>query len=275
MNHNKLLLVGLLVITHSFYTGAAEIQNGDQIAILSGQSLRNYAWSASGHLKLVVDELKQSGVTQFPLINLEQKTTQQMLDCLDQEVIAKKPLHVLIIPGTKDYNTWRESKMPENTRQNLNTILTKLKQAGIPTSIMTSYAMSCDLSFGPNQHAEGQNAAIRELAQKFDVPLIDFIQLIDDAAKNSSVAFDGNPVAKCLVSQLLASQILMIAGFSEEKISERRQLWADLPGAITFMPLVSVNTYAALKSTAKKSGIDVTEQMAIVLKKAADEQPAQ
>jgi len=270
-NPINLLLIGSVLITLALNTGAAEMKNGDQIAILSGLHLRNYAWSSSGHLKLIVDELKQKGITKFPIINLEQKTTLQMADSLDQEVIAKKPVYALIIPGTSDYNPWREAKMPEATRQNLEEIITKLKKAGIPTSIMTSYAMNCNLSFGPNQHAAGQNAAIRELAQKYDIPLIDFMKMIDKAANSSPVAFDGNPVAQCLVSQLLASRVLSIAGFSDEQISECRKGWMDLPGAITFMPLVSVNTYTALKATAKKSGIDVGEQMARVLTKAADQ----
>ncbi len=270
MNHIKLLFIVSAFFSLSLTAHTAEMKDGELIAVLSGQNLRNYAWSPSGHLKLVCEELKAIGVNKFPLINLEQKSTQQMLDCLDQEVISKKPIHAILIPGNRDYNPWTTAKMPEDTRKNLEEIIVKLKNAGIPTSIMTSYAMNCNISFGPNQHAAGQNAPIYELAKKHGIELIDFIRIIDESAKISPVAFDGNPVAKCLVSQMLASQILKISGFSEEKLSECRKNWMDLPGAITFMPLVSVNTYSALKATASKSGIDVEEQMASVLNKAVN-----
>jgi lysophospholipase L1-like esterase len=241
------------------------MKDGDKIAILSGQRFRNYAWGPSGHLRLLIDELSALGVRRSPLINLDGLTSAKMLARLDPDVIAKKPVHVLIIPGTADYKVATTAQMPAKSRENLSAIIEKLKAAGIASTLMTSYAVNGNASYGSNANSAGHNDAIRELARTHHIGLLDFAKAVDEARQTSPVPFDGNPIANCMVSQVLTGEILQLVGYPRENIPRRRKAWMDIPSVISFKPLVSVNTYTALQAAAKADGHPVEEQMKRIL----------
>jgi hypothetical protein len=90
---------------------------------------------------------------------------------------------------------------------------------------------------------------------------------MDEEVQKKNIPFDGNPVAKCLVNQMFAAEVLRSLGFGEKEVALCRQAWLDKPGAIQFMPSVSVNTYEKLKTAAKSSGNDVGVYMTEVLEK--------
>ncbi len=242
------------------------VKNGDKVAILTGQSFEVWSWSPSGYARLLTDELTKAGVKEFPLLFVENQKTEQMLANIDKDVISKKPVYALIIPGTADYNPWAEKNVPESFKKNITEIVEKLKAANIKTVIATSYAVNSNLQFPANPNVAEHNAFVRALAKEQGLTLIDFVKSVDDEAQKKNVPFDGSPAAKCLVNQMFTAELLLSLGFDEKKVALCRQAWLDKPGAIQLMPSVSVNTYEKLRAAAKASGKDVGVYMTEVLR---------
>ncbi len=247
-------------------TSEIVVKDGDKLAILTGQSFECWSWSPSGYMRLLTDTLAAAGVKQSPWLYLENQKTEQLLAKLDSEVIAKKPVYALVVPGTADYNPWTEKSVSEVFTKNLVGIITKLKAANIKTVIMTSYAVNSNLPLSLNQNVADHNEAIRALAKENGVPLIDFVKVMDDEAKKNAAPFDGSLVAKSLVNQLFAAEVLRSVGYADTDVSACRAAWMDTPGAIQFMPSVSVTTYEKLKAAAKASGKDVGIHMTELLR---------
>ena len=247
-----------------FLAKGIELKDGDKMAILTGQSFEIWNWSPSGYMRLLTDELARAGVRTAPWICLEGQTTAQMLARLDHDVIAEKPRCALIIPGTADYNPFTGKAVPEAFNQNLAAIVGKLHEANIKTVIATSYAVNSNLQFTANPNVADHNDAIRELAKEHGLSLLDFVKVMDDE-RNTGFR-DGSPVAKSLVNQMFAAEVLRFLGYGENEVSNCRKAWLDAPGAIQFMPSVSVNTYEKLKAAAKAAGKDAGRFMTEVLR---------
>jgi hypothetical protein len=256
-------LAALLLAAPAFAAGL-ELKDGDQIALLSGQSFDIWNWSPSGYLRLLTDELAKSGIKKQPWTPLEGQKTAQMLERLDADVVAKKPVFALIIPGTADYNPFAERKVVATFTNNLEAILVKLQAAGIKTVLVTSYASNSNLAFSPNPNVAEHNEAIRVLAKAHGLPLIDFVKVVDH--EKPLVPLDGSLAAKSVVNQMFAGEVLRALGYGDNEVDACRQAWLDKPGAIQFMPSVSVNTYAKLKAAAKAAGKDVGSYMTEVLR---------
>lgn len=244
-----------MLLASPVFSDGLELKDGDQIALLSGQSFEIWNWSPAGYLRLLTDELARAGIKKQPWIPLEGQKTAQMRERLDADVIAKKPVFALIIPGTADYNPFAERKVSAAFTNNLEAILVKLQTAGIKTVLVTSYASNSSLAFSPNPNVAEHNEAIRALAQQHGLALIDFVKAVDN--ETPLVPLDGSLAAKSLVNQMFAGEVLRALGMGDKDVDACRHAWLDKPGAIQFMPSISVNTYAKLKSAAKVAGKDV------------------
>lgn len=266
MNTLKLVTLTILFLATFSFSAGLELKDGDKIAILSGQSFEIWNWSPSGYMRLLTDELAKAGVKKDLWIPLEGQKTAQMLERLDSDVIAKKVTYVLIIPGTADYNPWAERNVSVAFTNNLEGLLVKLQAAHIKTILVTSYASNSNLAFGPNPNVAEHNEAIRALAKTHGLPLIDFVKVMD--SEKGPIPFDGSLVAKSVVNQMLAGEILRILGMGDTEIAACRHAWMDKPGAIQFMPSVSVNTYGKLRAAAIASGKDVGFYMTELLREA-------
>lgn len=264
MRFLKHVSLAALILWVPFFAAGLELKDGDKIALLSGQSFDIWNWSPSGYLRLLTDELAKAGIRKDLWIPLEGQKTAQMLVRLGSDVIAKKPVYALIIPGTADYNPFAERTVPVAFTNNLEAILDKLHAAGIKTVLVTSYASNSNRAFSPNANVAEHNEAIRALAKAHGLPLIDFVKVMD--SEKSQTPFDGSLVAKSVVNQMFAGEVLRVLGYGDKEIAACRQAWLDKPGAIQFMPSVSVSAYAKLKAAAAASGKDVGSYMTEVLR---------
>jgi len=262
-NFTKALALIALLIGIPFFAKAIDVKCGDKLAILSGQSFDCWSWSPSGYLHLMAGELIKSGLTAEPSIVFEGQNTEQMLACVD-DVIAKKPGYALLIPGTADYNPWRDKSVSESFTKNLAAVIGKLKEANIKLVLATSYASNSNLALTFNSNIGEHNDAIRALAKEYGLASIDFVTVVDREKK--AVPFDGSLVAKALVNQMFAAEVLRSMGFGDKEVAAFRAEWLDAPGAVQFKPSVSVNTYDKLKTAAKVAGKDVGTFMTEVLR---------
>lgn len=263
MKHAFKRWILVLWIGSSFAVRGMDLKDGDKVAFITGQAFELWSWSPSGYMRLLTDKLADAGIKKDPLVVLERVTTTQMLQRVDDDVIAKAPRYAIIIPGTADYNAWTERVVAAEFIQNLAGVIEKLQAAKIKPILVTTYPAPSNLSLGLNKNVADHNEAIRALAQEKNVPLIDFAQAVDDETK--VVPFDGNPVAKCLVNQIFAGEVLRVLGFEHQDIVAARAAWLEMPGAIKLMPAVSVNNYEKLKAAAKAAGKTVEAQMTGVL----------
>lgn len=248
----------------SFSCEAVDMQDGDKVAIMFGQQrMEIWEWDASGYARLVTGELANAGIRKSPLLLPGSRKTDQMLENLQEEVLAPRPVFAVIYPGTADYNVFAEKTPKENFRANLKAIVEQLQAEDIKPVLVTSYAMNSNRNFSPNQNVALFNEEIRTLAQELKVKLIDFTNVVDQ--EKSGVELDGSLAAKALVNQMFAGEILRVLGFSDEEVAACRQAWLDLPGAVRLTPTVSVNTYEKMKSAARASGRTVKDHMSEVL----------
>ena len=259
----KILTVAALTTAAPFAAHGLDIQDGEKVAFITGQAFDMWNWAPSGYLRLLTDELATSGIKKEPWVVLENVKTEQMLQRVDEVVIAKAPRYAIIVPGSVDYNPWAVREVAESFVENLKGVVEKLQAANIKPILVTAYPVASNRALASNENVAAHNEAIRALAQEKDIPLIDFTQVVDDAEK--MVPFDGNPVAKCLVNQLFAAEVLRVLGYDNNAVAACRAAWLDKPGTIELMPSVSVNTYEKLKAAAKTSGQSVDAQMAAVL----------
>lgn len=267
MRYMTLIALATLIIGVPNFVKGIEMKDGDQLAILTGQSFEIWSWSPSGYTRLITDELAKAGIRKSPWIFLENQKTAQILERIDNDVISKKPFCVIIIPGTADYNALAEKNVSDSFKKNLTETVAKLKAANIKTAIATSYASNSNLKFSANPNVAEHNDFIRALAKEHGLTLIDFVKTMDDEAQKKNVPFDGSPAAKCLVNQMFSAEVLLSLGFDEKEVILCRQPWSDKPGAIQLMPSVSVNTFEKLKAGAKASSKDVPTYMTEVLRK--------
>ncbi|MFA6293623.1 MAG: hypothetical protein WC637_17685, partial [Victivallales bacterium] len=163
MRYLKAITLAALLTCVPFFAKGIEIKDGDQMAILTGQPFDIWNWSPSGYMRLLTDEIAKAGIKKFNWILLENQKTAQMLERIDNDVIAKMPVCVLIVPGTSDYNPWAEKKVPESFSKNLSETIGKLKAANIRTVIATSYAVNSNIQLSLNQNVAEHNDAIRAL----------------------------------------------------------------------------------------------------------------
>lgn len=253
MKFNTIFAFSALFVGAINCSQAAPLQPGEKMAILSGQSFETWGWGTSGYIRLVTKEIEKTGVRGPVSICLENKKTEQMLAALDTDVIAKKTAHVLIIPGTKDYNVFAQRTVDESFIQNLTAIIEKLQAADIPMVLATSYAKNSDPATPRNEHTNEHNEAIRTLADSYQVPLIDFVKIVNEA--DEVIPLDGSLAARYLINQMFAAEVLRTLDIRDEAIAQARDTWLDVPG-VQFAPSVSVNTYEKLKAGAKASGQD-------------------
>ena len=246
-----------------FAPGEVAIKDGDKIAVLSGQSFETYGWGPAGYMHLLADELGKAGAKNALTICLDGQTTGQLLERLEREVIANKPVYALLIPGTRDYNPFAQKAVDAAFTSNLQAIIDKLQAAHIKTVLVTSYASNSNLAFSPNQNVGEHNDAIRALAKEHGLTLIDFVKVVD--AEPKIVPFDGSLTAKAVVHQMLAGEVLRTLGVGDPQVAACRKAWLDTPGAIQLPPSVSVNTYAKFKAAAQASGKDLDSYMTAVL----------
>src|SRR5882757_5836787 len=140
----KRLMINLvLVLTFIGIAGwanAIEIQDGDKMAILLGGRMEIWEWAPSGFLRLLTDELKNSGINRQPWLASNNRKTGQMLEHLETDVIEQHPIYALIVPLSADYNAFAEKVPNESFTNNLGAIIEKLKAANIKVIIATSYA---------------------------------------------------------------------------------------------------------------------------------------
>lgn len=261
----RLLTAWLFLLLVPFSVQAIEFKPEDQIAVLSGQSFSIWPWRPSGYMHLIREQLINAGMKTTPIF-LDSQKTSQMLEAIDEQVIAKKPVYVLIIPGTADYNPWENKPVEDAFNQNLEAVLTKLQAANIKTVLVTSYADNGNLAVPSNQNVGPHNDAIRALAKNHGLPLIDFVSVMD--AQPKVIPFDGSLVAKSLANEIFAAEVLRSIGFGDQQVAALREAWMDTPGAVQLAPSVSVNTYAKLKEAAKATGQDVGDYMTAKLEEA-------
>ena len=252
------LVLGAWLVGAPMFGHAMDLKDGDKIAVLSGQNFEIWSCGSNGYIRLLLNELAKSGVKQSPVVLLEGQTTGQMLARLDSEVIAKRPVVAVIIPGNADYNAWTEKTVSESFANNLKAIVVKLKAAKIKTVFVTSHVSNSDLASALNPNAAGHNEAIRSLAKEQGLLLIDFVKVVDKEEK--IVPFDRSLMARAVVNQMLTGEIMRVIGYSDREIAACRQAWS-----LELTPSVSNNTYARLKAAAKSSGKDVDAYITEVL----------
>jgi acyl-CoA thioesterase-1 len=127
--------------------------------------------------------LKKQGLdVKVANVGIGGERTDQALERLDKDVIAKKPQFVTIMYGTNDSYVDKGAKTSrltvEKYRDNLRALVVRLRKAGIEPVLMTEprwgdKAGPNGLGEHPNMRLEPFVEACREVARDLKVPLVD------------------------------------------------------------------------------------------------------
>jgi lysophospholipase L1-like esterase len=266
-----LLLLAAFAVASAPVEGDVMIKNGDSIAFL-GDSITYLAYTnkENGWINLVIDGLKQAGVTATPIpAGIGGNTTVDMLKREDADVIAKKPVWMTLNSGTNDLG---KGITVEEFAQNLATLVDKATAAGIKVILMNTTVGALQNPSVPTTPKRIQYCdEFRKLAEARHLPLVDLYAATNgyleehknEGEKGLKISVDGTH-PNGLGNQIIATAILRTLGVSEKDLAVLSERWKDNPSAVA-MPELSISDYLKLSAIAEKNHKTPDEQVTAIL----------
>lgn len=213
--------------------GRAEVlvNSGDSIAFL-GDSITKQGSGSAGWCDLVISSLKSNGID-VTQINAGRggHTTRDMVGRFQADVIAKKPVWMILMCGTND-NPSRGLSL-EESQNNIKTIVEKTQGAGIKVILATRPMRGGD----PTENT--YNAFIRSFAREKGIPLAEVFGAMKDAQEaylKKNPALPANTPYLTIAdgthmnprgNQVIAESVLVVLGLSSEQIARAKQDWPN------------------------------------------------
>ncbi len=261
------LIVFLAFATLSLFAEVV-VKNGEKIAFLGdsitqlGKSTRPYM----GYLHLVIDGLKQSGVTaQMIPAGISGHKSNQMLARVDKDVISKKPQWMLLSCGVNDVWHGKRGVALPDYKKNITAIVDKAQSAGIKVVIMTASMIREDAKNVPNTTLKAYNDFLRTLAKEKKCLFADINARMQkevyskelSVIKGNRLTYDGVHM-NGRGHMMMASVILETFGVPAEKIQQFRKGWEKkYPEAQVSLPLNhEMNLLLHTKAAEKKMSIE-------------------
>jgi lysophospholipase L1-like esterase len=278
----RLLLISLLALRLPTVRAAdLAVTNGEKIAFL-GDSITQQGYDTpAGYVRLVMSGLETSGVKAIAIpAGVSGQKSDQMLDRLDRDVLAKKPDWMTLSCGVND--VWHGAKgiALEPYKQNIEAIVVKAQAAGIKVVILTATMIGEDQSNANNQKLIAYNDFLRSLAKEKNCRLAD----AGAAMQNAVAAAKKTPVTGNLFTvdgvhmnpdgnMLMASTVLKAFGLTDSQVEAAQAVWLDIPSAVTLTgkTSLSVRQYKALSALAAKRKLTVNDLAADEFAKTIDQ----
>ena len=173
----KILIISLIIILIAIIAiFCTEISNQNKkvikIAFL-GDSITEYGWdNENGYVKQTVEALKQARLNIEPIpAGVCGDSTRDMLNRLDEDVLDKNPDVVFFMGGIND--VWWNKFSIEEFKNNVETIIDKVKQKGAKIIIISITVLTEDLNSAENQTIDEYNNCLKEITKQKDVQYID------------------------------------------------------------------------------------------------------
>lgn len=215
------------------------VKAGHKIAFLGDSITQQGNGGPGGYVQLVGSGLAANGV-KIEIIGagISGHKSNQMLERLDRDVLAKKPDWMTLSCGVND--VWHGAKgVPlEDYKKNITAIVDRAQAAGIKVMILTSTMIRENPETPENQKLAAYNDFLRELAKEKKCLLADLNAdmqaAVAEARKKPGVT--GNVLTTDGVhmaypgNEMMAAGVLKGFGLDEKELSKAKEAWLDIPG---------------------------------------------
>lgn len=272
------LLLGAMTVLHA----EIAVKSGDKIAFL-GDSITYYGGATpSGYCNLVLSALAANGVkAEAVFAGVSGNKSNQMLERLDADVLAKSPNWLMLSCGVND--VWHGEKgvpLPDYEK-NITAIVDKAQAAGIRVVILTSTMIGEDAENDNNRKLEEYNAFLRKLAVEKKCLIADLgsamksqvaAEIAEGRTAGTLLTVDGvhmNPLGNIM----MASAILKTLGLDAAQLAASEQTWQAVPAAcdVRGSANITIAQYKVLAAAAEKRGVPVQEFLNQLLERAIGE----
>ena len=269
----------LFIAGHS--PGEIAVKSGETVAFL-GDSITQGGWSdPKGYVRLVVAGLAANGVEITPVpAGISGHKSNNMLDRLERDVLAKKPQWMTMSCGVND--VWHGAKgVPLDAMQassgtydaapgaasvgtyvqNITAIVSRAQAAGVRPVILTSTVIKEDLASPENQRLAPYNDFLRALAKERSLPFADLHAMCAERIKaantpGKNVLTSDGVHMKAEGNRVMATGVLRAFGLDDAQLAKAEAAWtapASVPKAAesAFTPIFDGKTLAGWRVSAK------------------------
>lgn len=234
------ILAALIAASH-LAQAEIPVKPGDKVAFLGDSITQAGQGSPGGYVQLIGSGLAANGV-KIEIIGagISGHKSNQMLDRLERDVLAKKPQWMTLSCGVND--VWHGDKgVPlEDYKKNITSIVDKAQAAGIKVVILTSTMIGEDQANPNNQKLISYNEFLRDLAKEKKCLFADLngeMQAALAAAvkaqakpgnKGNLLTSDGVHMAFA-GNQMMALGVLKGLGLNAAELAKAGNGWLDIP----------------------------------------------
>ena len=264
--------VGSLLLAGSLCAQIA-VRSGDKIAFL-GDSITARGNQPAGYVNMVIETLAANGIKAVKIpAGISGNKSNQMLNRLDKDVIAKAPRIMTLSCGVNDVWHGKRGVSLKDYKKNICAIVDKAQQSGIQVYILTATMITENPEAPNNQKLAAYNDFLRSLAKEKNCVLVDLnadmqkelvlMHAKHPGIKGNLLTVDGvhmNPFG----DQMMARGILRAFGVTDEQISKGEPIWQKKVWNQT-VPL-TVQEYLTLARNAFASGKTIPEYLKMFVK---------
>ncbi len=246
----------------SLHLCGQEIKSGDRIAFLGDSITQQGARNKPlGYVLLVIDGLKRAGIDAEAIpAGISGHKSNQMLERVEKDVIAKKPTWMTLSCGVNDVWHGKRGVALDDYKKNITALVGKVQAAGIKVMLLTPSMITEDPEGENNKKLEPYVQFIRDLAAERKLPLADVsadmhkliadpaLAAIPGKATTDGVHMNGRG------NIMMAISVLRAFGIPEAKLREYAAEWKKLPGGIILNVKLSVEEEERLSRKAKELG---------------------
>lgn len=269
MKQLALIFCSTMAFVSASSVGNIVINPGETIVFL-GDSITNFGNYPYGYVNLVIDGLKQSGVTVNKIAaGINGDKSSDMLNRIEKDVLRHHPDWLILSCGVNDVAHGDGGVTLDNFQINVLAILAKAQENNIKVMLLTPSLCNESLDHPSNVKLEGYCIFLRKTAEKNHTLLADINKTMRDTLarmKNSTglkLTVD-NMHMNGLGNQMMAREILKAFGVEESALAAANSRWNDIPSMPPILNpwycpdyLLSVNDWKILESEAEKHEMTV------------------
>lgn len=243
------------------------VKSGESIAFLGDSITQQGAGSPSGYVRLVISGLEANGIkaTAIPA-GISGHKSNQMLDRLQNDVLAKKPTWMTLSCGVNDVWHGANGVPLVKYKSNITAIVERAQAAGVKVVVLTATMIHEDAGNAENKTLAAYNDFLRELAKEKGCPLADLnadmqagLAKAGEARKRGKIyTTDGVHMAPA-GNQMMALGVLRAFGLDDAALAKAQEAWLDIPRAVPVNSALSFRQFEQLQALAAKRGRSIND----------------
>jgi lysophospholipase L1-like esterase len=252
----------------SAQSGGIAVKSGESIAFLGDSITAGGARGPAGYCQLVIRGLGLAGVKAKMIpAGVGGHKSNQMLERLDRDVLAKKPDWMTLSCGVNDVWHGKNGVPLDDYKKYITTIVDRAQAAGIKVVILTSTMIYEDPNNDKNEQLSKYNAFLKQLAKNKKCWFADLYAdmqagLITGKGKpfGNQLTTDGVHM-NALGNITMATGVLRALGMSDSRLQKAVMDFESIPNACHVRSdcRMTVTDYKRLRAAATEAGKSVQE----------------